>query len=139
MKSMNLDGILVQPYGINCDANILDTILRKHDHFGKNNNNRKKTNINYLFLKNPLKISNIKAKGFKVKGWEQICRCCCLGIQLCPTFLRPLWNHPGKVTVPCHDFLQRISPTQGSKPCLFISCISGRFFTFATTDMLWKH
>ena len=26
---MILDGILVQPYGINCDAKILDTILRK--------------------------------------------------------------------------------------------------------------
>ena len=29
MKSMILDGILVQPYVINCDAKILDTILRK--------------------------------------------------------------------------------------------------------------
>ena len=29
MRSMILDGFLVQPYGINCDAKILDTILRK--------------------------------------------------------------------------------------------------------------
>ena len=26
---MILDGILVQPYGVNCDAKILDTLLRK--------------------------------------------------------------------------------------------------------------
>ena len=39
---------------------------------------------------------------------------------LCP------WCSPGKNTgVGCHAFLQGILPTQGSNPCLLVSCIGG--------------
>ena len=66
--------------------------------------------------------------------------CWCLDIKSCPTLLRLIWNHPGRNTgVGCQGLLQGISPTQGSKPYLCISCISGRFFTVETTDMLRKH
>ena len=140
MRSMILDGILVQPYGINCDAKILDTILRKQMIISVKTTTEKRNNYQLSILKNPLKISNIKANGFKVKGWKQICCCCCLDVQSCPTFLRPVWNHPGKLAaVGCHALLQGISPTHGSKPCLCIFYILGRFFTVETTDMLWKH
>ena len=68
MRSMILDGILVQPYGVNCDAKILDTILRKEMIISV-----KKKRIRYqLSIKNPLEISNIKANGIKMKGWKQI-------------------------------------------------------------------
>ena len=137
---MILDGILVQLDGIKCDAKILDTILRKEMVISVKKK-KKQTRIRYkLTIKNPLEISNIKASGFKMKGWKQICCCHCLDLQSCPTLLRPPWNHPVKITaVCCHALLRGISPTQGSKPCLCISCISGRFFTVELTDMLWKH
>ena len=136
---MILDGILVQPYGINCDAKILDTILRKEMIISVEK--EKTSRIRYqLSVINPLETSYIKANGLKRKGWKQIRCWCCLDAHLCPILLRPLWNHPGKVTaLGCHALLQRISPSQESKPCLCISCISGRFFTVETTDMLWKH
>ena len=132
---MILDGILVQPDVIKCDANILDPILRREMVISV------KKKIRYkLTIKNPLEISNIKANGFKMKGWKQICCCHCLDPQSCPTLLRPPWNHPVKITaVCCHALLQGISLTQGSKPCLCISCTSGRFFTVEPTDLLWKH
>ena len=54
--------------GINCDAKILDTILRKEMIISV-----KKKRIRYqLSIKNPLEISNIKANGIKMKGWKQI-------------------------------------------------------------------
>ena len=135
---MILDGILVQPDVIKCDANILDPILRRQIVISVKNKNKKNPRIRYkLTIKNPLETSNIKASGFKMKGWKQICCCHCLDPQSCPTFLRPPWNHPVKITeVCCHALLQGISLTQGSKPCL---CISGRFFTVELTDMLWQH
>ena len=137
MKSMILDGILVQLDGIKCDDKILDTILRKEMVISV----KKKKRIRYkLTIKNPLETSNIKASGFKMKGWKQICCGHCLDPQSCPTLLRPPWNHPVKITtVCCHALLQGISLTQGSKPCLCISCISSRFFAVELTDMLWKH
>ena len=137
---MILDGILVQPYGINCDAKILDTILRKQMIISVKTTTEKRNNYQLSILKNPLKISNIKANGFKVKGWKQICCFSSLDVQSCPTLLRPLWNHPGKVTaLGCHALLPGISPSQESKSCLCISFISGRFFTVETTGKLWKH
>ena len=137
MKSMILDGILVQLDGIKCDAKILDPILRRQMVLSV----KKKKRIRYkLTIKNSLETSNKKASGFKMKGWKQICCGHCLDSQSCPTLLRPPWNHPVKITaVCCHALLWGISPTQGSKPCLCISCISGRFFTVELTDMLWKH
>ena len=132
------DGILVHLDGIKCDANILDTILRRQMVLSVK---KKKKKIRYkLTIKNPLETSNIKASGFKMKGWKQICCGHCLDPQSCPTLLIPPWNHPVKITaLCCHALLWGISPTQGSKPCLCISCISGRFFTVELTDMLWKH
>ena len=48
-------------------------------------------------------------------------------------FLCP-WNSSGKNTgVGCHDFLQGIFPARGLKPCLFDSCITGRFFAKGAT------
>ena len=113
MKSKILDGILVQHDGIKCDAKILDTILRREMVISVK---KKKTRIRYkLAIKKPLETSNIKANGFKMKGWKQICCCHCLDPQSCPTLLRPPWNHPVKITgVCCHALLQGISPTQGS-------------------------
>ena len=151
MKSMILDGILVQLDGIKCDAKILDPVLRREMVISekttttttttKTTKKTTKTRIRYkLAIKNPLEISNIKANGFKMKGWKQICCCHCLDPQSCPTLLRPPWNHPVKITAVCgHALLWGISLTQGSKPCLCIFCTSGRFFTVEPTDMLWKH
>ena len=66
---MILDGILVQPYGINCDAKILDTLLSKEMIISvKKKKEKQESDINYL-LKNPLEISNIKANELKMKGW----------------------------------------------------------------------
>ena len=47
MKSMILDGILVQLDGIKCDAKILDTILRRQMVLSvkKKNNNKNKNQI----------------------------------------------------------------------------------------------
>ena len=43
---------------------------------------------------------------------------------LCP------WDFPGKNTrMGCHFLLQRIFLTQGSDPCLHVSCLTGGFFT----------
>ena len=141
---MILDGILAQIDGIKSDAKILDRILRREMVISVKKTNKqtnKQTRIRYkLTIKNPLETSNIKASGFKMKGWKQICCGHCLDPQSCPTLLRPPWNHPVKITaVCCHALLWGISPTQGSKPCLCISCISGRFITVELTDMLWKH
>ena len=138
---MILDGILVHLDGIKCDAKILDTILRRQMVLSVKKKTTTKTRIRYkLTIKNPLETSNIKASGFKMKGWKQICCGHCLDPQSCPALLRPPWNHPVKMTaVCCHALLWGISPTQGSKPCLCICCISGRFFTVELTDMLWKH
>ena len=135
---MILDGILVQLDGIKSDAKILDPILRREMVISVK---KKKKKIRYkLTIKNPLEISNIKENGFKMKGWKQICCCHCLDPHSCPTLLRPPWNHPVKITeVCCHALLQGISLTQGSKPCLCISCTPGRFFTVEPTDLLWKH
>ena len=140
MKSLILDGILVQLDEIKCDAKILDTILRREMVVSVKKKKKKKIIRYKLTIKNPLETSTIKGSGFKMKGWKQICCCHCLDTQSCPTLQRPLWNHPVKITaVCCHALLWRISLTQGSKPCLCISCISGRFFTVELTDMLWKH
>ena len=66
---MILGAILVQPYGINCDAKILDTLLRKEMIISvKKKKEKQESDINYL-LKNPLEISNIKANELKMKGW----------------------------------------------------------------------
>ena len=51
---MILDGILVQPYGINCDAKILDTILRKEMIISvkkKKKEQKQESDINYLLKK----------------------------------------------------------------------------------------
>ena len=87
MKSMTLGGILVQPYGINCDAKILDTLLSKEMIISvkKKKQEKQESDINYL-LKTHL-ISNIKANGLKMKGWKEICCFCCLDAQLNPTLL----------------------------------------------------
>ena len=110
MKSMIIGGNLVPPYGINCDAKILDTILRKEKIISVKK--KKTTRIRYkLSIINPLEISYIKGNGLKMKGWKQICCFCCLDAQSCPTLLRPLWNHPGKTAGVCyHALLQGISP-----------------------------
>ena len=68
MKSMILDGILVQLDGIKCDDKILDTILRRQIVISVKNKNKKNPRIRYkLTIKNPLETSNIKASGFKMK------------------------------------------------------------------------
>ena len=141
---MILDGILAQIDGIKSDAKILDRILRREMVISVKKTNKqtnKQTRIRYkLTIKNPLETSNIKASGFKMKEWKQICCGHCLDPQSCPALLRPPWNHPVKMTaVCCHALLWGICPTQRSKPCLCICCISGRFFTVELTDMLWKH
>ena len=47
--------------------------------------------------------------------------------RLQPTRLLCPWDFPGKNTgVGCHFLLQGIFPTQGSNPCLHVSCIAGR-------------
>ena len=125
MKSMILGGILVQPYGINCDAKILDTILRKEMIISveKKKTSRIRCQLSVI---NPLETSYIKANRLKRKGWKQICSCCCLDAQLCPTLLRPLWNQSRQDSwsgLPCSP--PGTIPTQGSKPCLCMSYISG--------------
>ena len=43
-------------------------------------------------------------------------------------------DSPGKNTgVNCHSLLQRIFPTQGSKPSLLSTALAGGFFTTSTT------
>ena len=55
--------------------------------------------------------------------------------SLWPSGLWPIrlfcpWDSSGKNTgMGCHALLQQIFLTQGSNPCLYVSCISGRFFT----------
>ena len=52
MRSMILDGILVQPYGVNCDAKILDTILRKEMIISvkkKKKDNKNKNQISIIY------------------------------------------------------------------------------------------
>ena len=107
---MILDGILAQLDGIKSDAKILDRILRREMVISVKKTNKqtnKQTRIRYkLTIKNPLETSNIKASGFKMKGWKQICCGHCLDPQSCPTLLRPPWNHPVKMTaVCCHALL----------------------------------
>ena len=112
MKSMIVDGILVQLDGIKCDAKILDPILRRQMVLSV-----KKKKIRYkLTIKNSLETSNKKASGFKMKGWKQICCSHCSDPQSCPTLLRPPWNHPVKITaVCCQALLWGMSPDPGIK------------------------
>ena len=115
MKSLILGGILVQLDGIKCDANILDPVLKREMIISvknkqkkkKTKNNKQNKRIRYkLPIKNPLETPNIKASGFKMKGWKQICCGHCLDPQSCPALLRPPWNHPVKMTaVCCHALL----------------------------------
>ena len=50
---------------------------------------------------------------------------------LCP------WDFPGKDTgMGCHFFLQGIFPSQGSIPCLLVSCLSCTASGFITTEPL---
>ena len=125
MRSMILDGILVQPYGINCDAKILDTILRKEMIISVEK--EKTSRIRYqLSVINPLETSYIKANGLKRKGWKQIRCWCCLDAHLCPILLRPLWIQSRQDSwsgLPCPP--TGTLPTQGSKPCLCMSYMSG--------------
>ena len=111
---MILDGILAHLDGIKSDAKILDPILRREMVISVK---KKKKRIRYkLTIKNPLETSNIKASGFKMKGWKQICCGHCLDPQLCPTLLRTPWNHPVKITaVCCQALLWGLSPDPGIK------------------------
>ena len=77
-----------------------------------------------------------------------VCVCVCVCVNhsvvsislrsygLLPTRLLRPWNSPGKNTeVDCHSLLQRILPTQGSKPGLLQA---GRFFTVWATGWDWR-
>ena len=64
--------------------------------------------------------------------WLRLWYCCCLVTQLCPTLCDPMeptrllgpWDCPGKnIGVGCHFLLQGITPNQGWKLCLYITCI----------------
>ena len=111
---MILDGILAHLDGIKSDAKIPDPILRREMVISVK---KKKKRIRYkLTIKNPLETSNIKASGFKMKGWKQICCGHCLDPQLCPTLLRTPWNHPVKITAMCSQaLLWGMSPDPGIK------------------------
>ena len=72
---------------------------------------------------------------------EVLSDCCCLVAQFCDPMdcivahLCP-WDHPVKSTGMGHYFLlQGVFPTQGSNPCLRISCPALRF---STTEPLGK-
>ena len=72
MKSKILDGILVQHDGRKCYAKIRDIILKKEMIISaKKKKKPTKTRIRYkqAIKKNTWDI-NIKANGFKMKGWK---------------------------------------------------------------------
>ena len=63
----------------------------------------------------------------------QSCLTLCNPTDCSPTRLLSPWDFPGKSTrVGCHFLLQGIFPTQGSNPCLCVSCIAWQILTSIT-------
>ena len=125
MKSMIIGGNLVPPYGINCDAKILDTILRKEMIISVEKKKNNKNQISVIYNKPTWDII-YKGKWINNERMEtdmllllfrhsvlsntletpmESSRQDCWSVLPCPP--------PGNL------------PTQGSKPCLCISYTSG--------------